>query len=163
MREVESQPLGSDIRAALFLLKESLEKEKKLAQRGITLETVYNKTSAVHGALDTIVRDQISLGMRVDRHRKDFNVLRRRVDQISGSDPDELEDTGSFRIEDAEKADKIVDLQKKWDEKEREKRDSITWWKRQRFLWVGITATIVAAALSSGCVSFGIWWLTHAR
>lgn len=158
MNEHESR----ELQAALYLLKEYLDKDKHLASRGITLEEIYRRLGAMHEALDTVVREQIAQGLRQERHGKRIRELRDMVNAMSGQE-DPPEDTGSFRIEDAKRAMELADLSKKVALREQEERDASTWWTRQRTLWIGIALMTLVSAVLSGCMNFGMWYLTHGQ
>lgn len=158
-----------EISAALFLLKEYLERDKRLEGRGISLEKIHESILDVRRQFDIVVREQINQGVRIEKQTIKLRELRALVKEVSGRD-DIPEDTGSFRVDEVKRAIELAELRKKVEdsekalaEKDKEERDGATWWQRQRVLWIVGFVIAFFTALLSGCVSYGVWYATRGK
>jgi len=173
---------SAELETLIYLFKEYLADQKRLREKGVTMEALYEsiertrremtdmngKQSAIRGVLDTLVADQIEVKMRLDRYGRRINQLEKHVHH--GNDDYEPEENSQIiRLEEAKRAQEVAALKSRVAtheedlKKERDRRDSdITFWQRQRGLWVVALISLVLTALCSGCVGLAIWKLTVA-
>jgi hypothetical protein len=169
---------SSEMETMMYLLKDFLSEQRKLHARGITLETLYNrvgevqeKQNDIRGVINTLATDQIGLNMRLDRYGNRLRKLEKGAAKHHGDDDgDHSEDSGVIRIEEMKRAQELANLKQRVDaaqeelHREREMKNSnITFWERQRWLWVGLVFMAVFTALMSGCTGLIVWKITQSQ
>lgn len=152
MREIEAETV-------LYLVKDFFVEQKRLRERGITLETVYDRVGdlqqKIDFALTGVHKNEQEIAVhesRFDRHGKRLRKLETQV-----FPNDEEENTGTHRMEELLRAKEMLEIKKRVEDAEVAKRDSALWWRRQRFLWIGAAIVVLLATLGSGCVGLMMW------
>jgi hypothetical protein len=146
----------TELEAALFLLKDFLEREKQRERQGITLEAVYDSVNGVQKTADravrmveTVTKDQIATNLRLDRYGRRLRVLeRRRGDSTSEPPSDPADDdagdtTGKYRAIDEQRAVEIASQRTRLDALENERRYE----RKQANFWRDWKAKLVAAVV----------------
>jgi hypothetical protein len=149
LREIEAETV-------LYLLKDFFADQKRLRERGVTLEAIYDRVADVRQLAESTHEEQIAQASRLERHGKRLRKLEEKVFSEEGS-PFEAEDTGTHRIEDLLKARELAELRKRKEESERVKKEDTIWWQRQRWLWAGAIVVAVMGVLGSGCAGLVLW------
>lgn len=141
----------TDMRAALYLLKEFLDEQRKLREKGITLETLHEDNLAARRSNEKVVKRLLDLeekqlegALRLDRYGR---RMRRLEERVLPSDEISPDDTGVHRLLESKNAEEFLRLKftveeqkKELDEAKKDKKAEEAWWKRWRW---GIVAAIL--------------------
>ncbi len=133
-----------ELEAALYLLKDFLEDQKRLRDKGITLETIHHDLEQSTRRLNERQRDleqkHYETVLRQDRHGRRLKKLEERV--LTAEEGSLDPDTGVHRLMDAKNAEDFIRMkvlieeqQKEIEREKKEKNDEERWWRRQRWLW----------------------------
>lgn len=165
-----------------YLMREFLEEQKRLAAKGVSLETVFytlednrRRTYGLQQALETVTRDQMAHAMRLDRYGRELRRLGKKIGGGSGDNPRasgtneaDLENSGIHREEELRRATEFVELkhrlataEKALDNAQSERRDATVWWKQQR--WLALFGALMAIFVAVLSVIGGLilWWVTR--
>lgn len=149
LREIEAETV-------LYLVKDFFAEQKRLRERGISLEAVYDRIADVRQVIDfktqKIEEDVALQESRIDRHGKEIRKLKEAVFH-----EENLEDTGSHNVADLLRAKELLDMKRELESQKEQKRESVIWWRRQRFLWIGMGIVALLGVLGSGCAGLVLW------
>lgn len=151
-----------EMQTAVYLLQDFLQEQKRLRDRGITIESLWNKQDQLHSAMETMVQETVRQGLNFDRYKRRIRALEERV--FTGEDRQE-EDTGVHRNLDIQRAQELTELKIKLAENEKklEKNSENTqWWGRQKWIWVIALVFLFISALMTGCTGLLVWKITQA-
>lgn len=160
----------TELEAALFLLRESLEKEKARERRGHTIEKVLERLEEVDERMDkrmeklerdhkylkdavqTSIKEIIGQSFGLERQKKKIKAIHAHMTSANGDVGNDFAEVGEdtspdLRLSDMKRAaEKTMELEKKWENQEKERRDSMRYWKRKKTdYWItGAIALAVA-------------------
>ena len=151
-----------DNEAAMYLLKEFLEEQKRLREKGITLEKLFftieqlgARLSKYESENDSLSVRQLQTELRLERYAKSHRVLAKRV--LPEEERNDMTDTGVHKLFDKQRAEEFIALKlrveqqnKQLEEQANINKDENTWWKRQRWIWgIGALAAVFLLFLST--------------
>jgi hypothetical protein len=161
-----------------FLLHEFLAEQKRLAARGITLETVLqrigeveHRLSGLETAVHRVAADQIEINVRLDRYGRKLYELRKQIrdeknleaktDRMIAKklEEDDEENTGMFRLLDKQRAKEIEELKKKFEEQEKHRNSDFRFLTRGVSRWMGLAMLALWSTLLTTCSAGGMWYL----
>jgi hypothetical protein len=142
-------------------LREFLAEHDRSRREGKTVGGLHDKQDQMMVALQRVVADRLTDRLAIQRLEKATKTLQHRVAILSDAVPsgegwrapkDEEITTGSFALKDIARAQ--AEMQERLDAEEERKLDEETWWRRQRWLWLGLAFLAVFAASLTGCVGY---------
>lgn len=123
-----------------FLLREFLESFERDQQQGHTLANVRLEMHALRMDFQELTTQQQLMKLRLDRHGRDISAIKRHI----ALESDDM-DTGQHQIE---------DLKRALHDQEQQQRDSMIWWKRQRWQWVAAALGALALIILNTLVTY---------
>ena len=136
----------------VYLLREFLSDQRRLKEKGITLETIYDRVG-------NLGSDQRIMNSRLNRHG---NRLRNLETKINGKVDDDNSEENSkvHHLQELEMARELSEMKKEIVGTKEKREDEEVWWKRQRWIWAGAILLGIFGALISGCSALLIWKIT---
>lgn len=140
-------------------LKKFLEWEEKNRREGKTIEALHDKQDRMHRALLRAVRDRLEDKEKLQRHGRAIKTLQHQVgllteatDRVPDWRAPKEETTGVHNVREIAKA--TEELEERLDREDERKVNEETWWRRQRWVWLGIAVATVCGTLLTGCVAY---------
>jgi hypothetical protein len=147
----------------VHLLKEFLIDQRKLKDRGLTLETVYEKLENVSEAIEV---DKKATSLRLDRYGGRLRRLEKAnsISSDNDSDPPTSEDDEEskiHRLQESQFARDFTEMKKEIKEEGKRKLDEGVWWQHQRWIWVGAIMLALFGCFGSACTGLIVWKVTQ--
>jgi len=135
-------------------LREFLRREEEVHRGGKTVEALHEKQDKLYTAVRRVARQQLVTEESLKRHDRAIRTLQHQVGLLTNASPGvspwaappEETPTGSYK--------RIEDLEHRLDAEADREREETTWWRRQRWLWIGIFGATVFSATLTGCVGY---------
>lgn len=147
----------------VYLLKEFLIDQRRLKDKGVTLETVYEKLENVS---ETIEIDKKAFNLRLDRYAGRLRKLEK-AGSASSSDSnppptdDENEESKIHRLQESQFARDFTEMKNEIKDESKRKLEEGVWWQRQRWVWGGAIMLALFGCFGSACTGLIVWKITQ--